>query len=239
TQGGYLDYGDTPAFRGVFEAGKIIVGATLSCIDKIVRENIPAFSPVGGLHHAFKDRASGFCVFNDICVGINYLRKKYNLRKILYFDIDAHHGDGVYYSFIDDPEVYIVDFHQRGIFPGTGDFTEKGKDKAYGTKLNIPLDYSADNTVFFREFTRVEEFLKDKNFDFIIFQAGCDSLAGDPLTFLSLTEETHKKTTKFLKDLANKKTNSRFLILGGGGYSLENIKRAWVSIVEELLKEES
>ncbi|MCM8831711.1 MAG: acetoin utilization protein AcuC [Candidatus Omnitrophica bacterium] len=235
-EGGYFDNGDTPAIKGIYEATKLIVGTTLNCIDTIIKHNIKVFSPIGGLHHAYKNKASGFCVFNDICVGINYLRKKYGIKKILYFDIDAHHGDGVYYSYEEDPYVYIVDFHQVGIFPGTGSFFERGIGEAVGTKLNIELEAGATDRHFFERFNEVVDFVEDLKVDFIIMQAGCDCMLGDPITFLNLTEKVHRETAKFLIKLANRKTNCRLLILGGGGYLLSNIKKAWVAIMEELLE---
>lgn len=235
-EGGYLDYGDTPVFEGIFKASKIIVGTTLNCIDKAIEEDTRVFNPVGGLHHAFKNRASGFCVFNDICVGINYLREKYKIKKILYFDIDAHHGDGVYYSFSEDPYLYVVDTHQKGIFPGTGDRSEKGKGKSYGTKINIDLDYGTTDEEYFEELEDIEDFLGDIKAEFILFQAGCDSLLGDPITLLNLTENVHRKVTRTLIEIADQQTNGRMVILGGGGYLVSNIKRAWITIIEELLK---
>jgi len=234
-EGGYLDFGDTPAFKGVFKGSRIVVGTTLNSIDKAIEENTRVFNPVGGLHHAYRDKAGGFCVFNDIGVGINYLRKKYKIKNILYFDIDAHHGDGVFYSFLEDPNLYIVDFHQRGIFPGTGEKRERGEGRALGTKLNIELKSGAEDRDFFRELKEVREFLDTKKIDFILMQAGCDCLAQDPLTFLNLTEEVHREVTKLLLEIAEKFTKGRMVILGGGGYLLENIKKAWPAVIEELL----
>jgi len=232
----FLDGGDTPAFKGVWEAGRIVVGTTLSCIDKAIEENTKVFTPVGGLHHAYKDKASGFCVFNDICVGINYLREKYRIKKVLYFDIDAHHGDGVYYSFAEDPDLYIVDFHQGGIFPGTGYSHEKGKGDAWGTKWNIELETGASDEDFFKELPPISKFLKNINPEFIIFQAGCDCLRGDPLTSLNLSEKVHLIVTRFLVEVAEEETKGKMVILGGGGYLAENIKRGWGRVIEELLR---
>ncbi|MCM8757651.1 MAG: acetoin utilization protein AcuC [Candidatus Omnitrophica bacterium] len=235
-KGGFLDYLDTPAFPGIFDASSTIVGTTLNCIDKAIEEKTAVFSPVGGLHHAYSNRASGFCVFNDICVGINYLRKRYKIKRILYFDIDAHHGDGVYYSFIEDPDLFIVDFHQKGIFPGTGNYLEKGKGKAYGTKLNIELKAGCQDSDFFKEQEKVKDFLEKIEIDFIIMQAGCDCLSGDPITFLNLTEKVHQQTTKILTEKAFQETEGKIVILGGGGYSLSNIKRGWLAVIEEIIK---
>lgn len=235
-EGGYLDFGDTPAFKGISKASQIVVGATLNSIDKAIEENAKVFTPVGGLHHAFKDRAGGFCVFNDVCVGINYLREKYKIKNILYFDIDAHHGDGVYYSFAARPDIFIVDLHQRGIFPGTGSKTETGMGKALGTKLNIEFEPGAKDKDFLGALEKVVEFLGKIKVEFILFQAGCDSLRGDPITYLNFTERVHRETTILLSKLADRQANGRMVILGGGGYSLSNIERAWIAVIEELLR---
>ncbi|MEM2713971.1 MAG: acetoin utilization protein AcuC [Candidatus Pacearchaeota archaeon] len=126
---GLLDYGDTPAFPGCYEAGCYVVGAVLNAVDAIFKKNQSAFVPIAGLHHAYPNSAAGFCIFNDIGIAINYSRKNYSIEKILYFDIDAHHGDGVFYSFIADPNLYIVDFHQMPLYPGTGYSYEIGREK--------------------------------------------------------------------------------------------------------------
>lgn len=233
-EGGYLDLGDTPAFSEMFKASRIVVGTTLNCIDKAIENNVKVFNPIGGLHHAFSDHAGGFCIFNDVGVGINYLRQKHKIRKILYFDIDAHHADGVYYSFNEDPDIFIVDTHQKGIFPGTGSEREKGKDKAYGTKLNIELEPGCQDEDYFKLLEKAKEFLDKIKVEFIILQAGADSLAGDPITFLDLTENVHREVAGILAKKADSQTNQRMLILGGGGYSLSNIEKGWVAVAQEL-----
>ena len=106
TGNGYLDTGDTPAFRGIFEASSYVLGSTLKALGIVMRKNNGiehAFSPIGGLHHSKRFNAAGFCVFNDIGIAILEARRKYGIKKIAYIDIDAHHGDGVYYEFDDDP----------------------------------------------------------------------------------------------------------------------------------------
>src|SRR5437016_12917500 len=120
---GFLDAGDTPAFRGVFEAAACVVGATLNAAAAIMQQECRgAFVPIAGLHHATRDRAAGFCVFNDCAVVIEALRRRHELKVIAYVDIDAHHGDGVYYAYEADPGVIIADLHQCGktLYPGTG-----------------------------------------------------------------------------------------------------------------------
>src|SRR5579885_1083584 len=166
---GYLDYGDTPAFPGIYDASASSAGSTLEAIDEICSGKVQhAFNPTGGLHHAYSYRASGFCVFNDICIGIEYLRKKYNIKKVLYVDIDAHHGDGVYYSYEEDADVYIVDFHEDGrfLFPGTGFENEKGKNEGYGKKLNIPLAPYAGDDEFLQALKKAIPFIESLDFEF-------------------------------------------------------------------------
>ncbi|MGH9909994.1 MAG: acetoin utilization protein AcuC, partial [Nitrososphaerales archaeon] len=112
---GFLDYGDTPAFKGVFEATSYVVGSTLKALDMVMKKKVDhAFNPIGGLHHARREFAGGFCVFNDIGVAIAAARNNYNVKKVAYIDIDAHHGDGVFYEFNNDPNVFIVDVHEDG-----------------------------------------------------------------------------------------------------------------------------
>lgn len=230
---GLLDYGDTPAFKGCYDACCYIVGGVLNAVDVLAKVNGEehAFVPIAGLHHAYANRAAGFCIFNDICIAINYLRKNYSINKILYFDIDAHHGDGVFYSFEEDDDVFIVDFHQMPLYPGTGYEHESGRGKVK-SKLNIPLA-NADDKIFEEKLVLVREFLADKKVDFIIMQAGVDSMKNDPLASLAF-ENAHSTATKFLLDYA-KKWNASILALGGGGYNLNNIAKGWLQIVETLM----
>jgi len=132
---GFLDGGDTPAFRGCYEAAAGVVGATLSAMEAILRGDCRrAFVPIAGLHHAARDRAAGFCVFNDCGVAIELLKRR-GLKRIAYVDIDAHHGDGVYYAFEDDAAVVFADVHEDGryLYPGTGAAEETGRGAACGS----------------------------------------------------------------------------------------------------------
>ena len=137
---GYLDAGDTPAWKGVYEAASHVVGATLNAVDAVMDGTARrAFIPIAGLHHAARGKAAGFCVFNDCAVAIEQLRRKHGIRRVAYVDIDAHHGDGVYYGFESDPDVLFADLHEDGrhLYPGTGLSEETGAGAARGTKLNI------------------------------------------------------------------------------------------------------
>ena len=235
---GFLDCGDTPAVKGIFEAACIIVGTTLKAIDLVMGKKCThIFSPIAGLHHATRTSAAGFCVFNDCGIAIEYLRKEYNIQRIAYIDIDAHHGDGVFYSFENDPDLCIVDFHQNGttLYPGTGFINETGRGNATGSKLNIPLPPNSTDKIAKSLWKTAENFIAKSKPEFILLQCGADSLAGDPITQLNLTSQFHAFVTSRLVLLANKYSNGRLLAMGGGGYNLDNIKSAWNDVIEALL----
>ena len=239
---GYLDTGDTPAFRGIFEASSYVVGSTLKALDVVIRKKNGiehAFNPIGGLHHSKRTTAAGFCVFNDIGIAILEARRKYGIEKIAYIDIDAHHGDGVYYEFEDDPLLYIADIHEDGkfLYPGTGSEWETGKGDAVGTKLNISLYPNSTDKDFITSFKRVEEFVDTiAKPELIILQSGADSLKHDPLTHLNLTHNSHNYVARKLHSLAHKHSNGRIVALGGGGYNKINIGDAWTSVIKAFIE---
>jgi acetoin utilization protein AcuC len=235
---GYLDGGDTPAWRGVFEAASYVVGATLEAVDAVASGAARrAFVPIAGLHHAARDAASGFCVFNDCGVAIEILRSRYGLRRVAYVDIDAHHGDGVYYAYESDPDVLFADFHEDGryLFPGTGRADETGVGPAEGSKLNIPLPPGADDERFRALWPRIEEHLLAGEPEFILLQCGADSLEGDPLTHLGLSEEAHAHAAARLCAIAERLGHGRVVALGGGGYNRRNLARAWTRVVQAFI----
>lgn len=236
--GGFLDYGDTPAFPGVYEAAATVVGTTLAALDAIMSGRCRrAFVPIAGLHHARRDRAAGFCVFNDCGIAIETLLHQYSLSRIAYVDIDAHHGDGVLYGFNDNPAVFIVDVHEDGrtLYPGTGSTSETGIGAAIGTKLNIPMPVWADDARLASVWQQAETFLRDVRPEIILLQCGADSLAGDPITHMAYTEQAHAMITRRLCDIADDFCEGRVLAMGGGGYHLANLARAWCAVVEALI----
>lgn len=242
---GYLDAGDTPVYKGVFEAAATVVGSSLRALEAVVEDRSAprhAFNPIGGLHHAYRGNASGFCVFNDIGVVIQRARLKYGLDRIAYIDIDAHHGDGVYYEFEKDPRIFIADVHEDGkyLFPGTGSREEKGKGDAEGTKLNVPLAPGSTDKEFIASFSEIERFIDEvAKPDLIIFQCGADCIESDPLTHLRYSSDSHKYASKSLHNLAHKYCDGRIIALGGGGYDLENIGKAWTSVLLSFISEPS
>jgi len=234
---GYLDCGDTPAIKGIFENALTVVGTTLKAVDLLMQNKANhAFTPIAGIHHARRNSAAGFCVFNDCGIAIEYLRKKYKLRRIAYIDIDAHHGDGVFYEFEDDPDLCFVDLHQDGatLYPGSGFINETGKGAAIGTKLNIPLPPNSTDKTAMALWKNAESFIDKFKPEFILFQCGADSLENDPITQLELTSKFHAHVASRLVLLANKHCPGKLLAMGGGGYNLENIKTAWNDVIEKL-----
>ena len=234
---GYLDQGDTPAFIGMYEAASTVAGSVCDAIDRIVKKEYKrAFIPIAGLHHARRHIAAGFCVFNDCGVAIEYLRAQHNIHRIAYVDIDAHHGDGVFYSFEDDPELIFVDLHEDGRFlcPGTGSESETGQRAAKGTKLNIPMAPYSNDDDFSHAFEQAEQFLIAQGADFILLQCGADSIQGDPITTLAYSEQAHAYATQRLCKLADEICEGRLLAMGGGGYNHDNIAKTWTAVVSEM-----
>ena len=228
---------DTPAFKGVYQAALTVVGTVLDASDQILSGETPgAFVPIAGLHHARRDGSAGFCVFNDCGIAIEAARQRYGVEKLAYVDIDAHHGDGVFYAFEEDPGVIIVDLHEDGrfLYPGTGAVEETGKGRAAGTKLNIPLPPGANDRMFFDLWPRVERFVEKNSPEFIILQCGADSMAGDPITDMAFSHHAHRHAAGALSRLAARCGARGVLALGGGGYNRENLARAWTAVVEAL-----
>lgn len=235
---GFLDCGDTPAFAGIYDAGLSVVGTTLDAVRRVMSgEFRRAFTPIAGLHHARRDRAAGFCVFNDCGIAIEQLRHHYQLERVAYVDIDAHHGDGVFYSFEDDPGVCDVDLHEDGrfLYPGTGAPAETGRGVARGSKLNIPMPMFADDAQFMKAWQQAEDFIRQAEPQFILFQCGADSLRGDPITHLRYTREAHAHAAARLCQLADEICGGRMVAMGGGGYSLDNLAQAWTAVVNTLV----
>ncbi len=235
---GFLDSGDTPVFKGIFEASTHVVGSTLKGLEMIMGKQVThVFNPIGGLHHARKNSAAGFCVFNDVAIAIIKAKKHYNLKRILYVDIDAHHGDGVFYAFYDDPHVFIADIHEDGqyLYPGTGSKDEVGQGSAIGTKLSIPLAPHSGDQQFKEAFNQVALFAASIAPELILFQCGADGLIEDPLAHLKYSPDAHRHAADILHELAHNYAEGRILAMGGGGYNSYNTAMAWVEVIKEFL----
>ena len=234
---GYLDYGDTPAFPGVYEAAGTVVGSGADALARMMAGDADkVFIPIAGLHHARRDRAGGFCVYNDPGVLIELLRARYGIRRVAYVDIDAHHGDGVFYEFEDDPDVIVADIHEDGhyLYPGTGFAHETGRGAALGTKLNLPAPPGADDAFFARAWPEALEFVRAAKPEFILLQAGADSIAGDPITHMRFTPQAHARAARDLARLADECANGRLLVTGGGGYNRNNLALTWNAVISAM-----
>jgi acetoin utilization protein AcuC len=236
---GMLDYGDTPAYQGVFEDASYVVGTVVDAVCRVMNNQARrAFIPIAGLHHSMPDTASGFCVFNDVGVAIKVLENEFGLERIAYVDIDAHHGDGIYYSLEDDPRVIVADIHEDGRynFPQSGFSHEIGKGAAKGRKLNIPLlPLSADDD-FLMMWEKVESFIRASKPQFIILNCGADGLYGDPLAHLHYSAKVHARAAASLCRIAEEFADGRIVAVGGGGYDLRNLGKAWTAVVEAFLE---
>lgn len=234
---GYLDNGDTPAFVGMYEAVRYVAGSVINAINRLMQnEYKTAFIPIAGLHHARRNSAAGFCIVNDCGIAIEALFKIHGLQRVAYVDIDAHHGDGVFYSFEDDPRLIFADMHEDGqfLYPGTGASNETGKGQATGKKLNIPMPPNADDALFFKIWPQVESFLDKQQPEFILFQCGADSIKDDPITHLAYSEKAHAYATRRLTKIAQQHCDGKLLVMGGGGYNHDNIAKTWTAVVDVL-----
>lgn len=234
---GFLDCGDTPAYPGIYDAACYVIGSVLDAVQCLMSNEFQhAFVPIAGLHHARRDIAAGFCVFNDCGVAIETLRSEYGVQRVAYVDIDAHHGDGVFYEFESDPDLIFVDLHEDGryLYPGTGAAEETGTGAAVGTKLNIPMPPGSDDEKFYAAWEKAEAFIDAGSPEFILFQCGADSISGDPITHMQYTPAAHRHAASRLRYLAEKHCGGRLLALGGGGYNRDNLARAWSAVLEAL-----
>ncbi|WP_339251047.1 acetoin utilization protein AcuC [Sporosarcina sp. FSL W8-0480] len=225
---------DTPIFPNMHEASAMLVGGTLTAVDEVMEGRSKyAVNLGGGLHHGFSGKASGFCVYNDSSVAIKYMQKKYGAR-VLYIDTDAHHGDGVQWTFYDDPDVCTLSIHETGryLFPGTGSVTERGNGKGYGTSFNFPIDAFTEDESFLEIYkTAIEEVAAFFKPDVILTQNGADAHYFDPLTHLYGTMEIFEQIPRIAREIAERYCDGRWIAVGGGGYDIWRVvPRAWSQI---------
>jgi acetoin utilization protein AcuC len=235
---GYLDSGDTPARKGIFKAACTVVGSVVRAVDEVMQQRYRrVFVPIAGMHHSYRDKCRGFCVFNDIAIAIERLKQHYQLNRILYVDIDAHHGDGVYYSYDSDPAVYLVDVHEDGrfLYPGSGAKDETGREAGRGLKMNIPMPMYANDSDFAAIWAQAETFMHSIQPQFIIFQCGADGMKGDPITHLQYSQQSYQLAIQTLCRLADRYCAGHLIALGGGGYNAANISLAWPTVIKSML----
>ncbi|XP_055313118.1 histone deacetylase 3 [Sitodiplosis mosellana] len=226
---------DCPVFDGLFDFCALYTGASLEGAQKLNHDHSDiCINWSGGLHHAKKFEASGFCYVNDIVIGILELLKYH--PRVLYIDIDVHHGDGVQEAFYLTDRVMTVSFHKYGnwFFPGTGDMYEIGAETGRYYSVNVPLKEGIDDLSYYQVFkpviSNVMEFYRPTA---IVLQCGADSLAGDRLGCFSLSSKGHGECVNFVKDF-----NVPTLVVGGGGYTPRNVARCWVYETSLLVDEQ-
>lgn len=216
--------GDCPVFEGLYEYALLATGATLVAAKLLLSgESEAAFNPSGGFHHAMPEQASGFCYINDMALGCIALTEAG--KRVLYLDVDVHHGDGVAYAFYDRCDVMTISLHQnpRTLFPGTGFEEEIGTGKGKGYCINIPLPVGTYDQAYMKAFEAVAlPLIKVYHPDVFVFELGADALAGDPLANLFLTNNVYVEVINHLLNF-----NKPILATGGGGYNVDNTARAW------------
>lgn len=219
-----LGFGDNPAFKGVFEWSSYSTGASLQAAEVVAKGEFDvAFNIAGGLHHAMPARASGFCYINDPAVAIKYLAALG--KRVAYVDIDSHHGDGVEAAFHDTERVLTVSLHESGrwLFPGTGFPSDMGKKRGRGFSVNLPFPPGTGDALFVAGFKEVvPAFIEAFRPDILVTQLGVDTFASDPITDLKLTTCGFEEMVKEFRALG-----LPWVALGGGGYDMDNVKRAW------------
>lgn len=219
--------GDNPAYEGIYDASSLSTGASVKASEMLVSGDADvAFNISGGLHHAMPGYAYGFCVFNDPVIAIKYLVGQ-GLR-VAYVDIDCHHGDGVQHAFYDTDQVLTISMHESGayIFPGTGFPQELGAGRGRGYSVNVPLyPYTTDDVYMWAFGEVVPPLIQAFRPDVLVTQLGIDSHYLDPITHLALTVQGFTQAVSELAKLAP----SKWLAMGGGGYDLQAVARAWTS----------
>jgi len=219
-----LGPGDNPIFPGLYDWSLLVTGATLQAVDFVAAgKGEIAFNIAGGLHHAMRSRASGFCYINDPVIGIKRLLSRG--KRVVYIDIDAHHGDGVQKAFYETNQVLTISLHESGhtLFPGTGFEYEIGEGEGEGYSVNLPFPPYAGDEIYLWAFEEVvPELVHIFQPDVVVTQLGVDTFYDDPLTNIHLSILGYERVLKKIKDLA-----PRWVALGGGGYNISNVARAW------------
>jgi acetoin utilization protein AcuC len=228
---------DDPAFAGMHDAASLVAGATLmACVAVHEGRAQHAINIAGGLHHAMPGAASGFCIYNDIGVGIAWLLAQ-GVERIAYIDVDVHHGDGVQAMFYDDPRVLTVSLHESptSLFPGTGYPDEIGGPHAPGSAVNVALPSGTGDQGWLRAFEAVvPQVLEAFQPQIIVSQHGCDTHIDDPLAHLMLTVDGQRMSYEAIHRWAHRYSQGRWIAVGGGGYEwVDVVPRAWTHLVAE------
>jgi acetoin utilization protein AcuC len=229
--------GDTPAFAGMHEAAVAVCGSSVTAAREVWEGRADrVLSVAGGLHHAFANKANGFCIYNDPAVAIQWLLEN-GAERVAYVDVDVHHGDGTQFIFYDDPRVLTCSVHESGryLFPGTGAIAERGVGAGDGYSVNIPLPAFSGDGPYMRA---IEDVIVPAVIDFapdvIVTQDGVDPHHEDPLAHLQVRMATFPGLWRVLHRLADDAAGGRWIALGGGGYNVDVLPRAWALLFAEM-----
>lgn len=234
-----LDSEDTVQFRHMHRHSARIVGGALNLADQILQGKVTNGCHLGGgLHHSLPGRANGFCIYNDISVTIAYLIQKYGQR-VLCVDTDAHHGDGIQWSFYTSDKVLNYSIHETGkfLFPGSGHYTERGDEQGYGYSVNVPLEPYTEDASYMETLEQTLSAVTESfQPDIILSVHGVDIHHLDPLTHMHCTLDSLYRVPYFIKSLADQYTGGKVLMFGGGGYNIwDVVPRAWSHVFMALL----
>jgi acetoin utilization protein AcuC len=229
---------DNPVFAGMHDAASLVVGGTLRAAEMVMRgEATRVFTIAGGLHHAHRDRASGFCIYSDLSAAIAWIREEFDAR-VMYIDYDAHHGDGPQGTFYSDPDVLTVSLHETGrfLFPGTGYVEELGEGDGYGYSINVPLEpFTEDDSWLEIHHSLLPELADAFRPEVIVLMNGVDGHVLDPLTHLRGTMRLYEETIRIVMRIADQHCGGRLIATGGGGYDIWRVvPRAWTRIWAEI-----
>ena len=236
---GYVDSPDSPASRDSYDVALTAVGGLLGAVDAVIKGRVKnafcAIRPPG--HHALKNRAMGFCLFNNVAIAAKYIQQKHHLAKVLIVDWDVHHGNGTQAAFNDDPTVFYFSVHQSPFYPGTGSAAERGEGKGLGSKLNVPLPAGSGDAEYLKVF---EEKLKPAAAafkpDFVLISAGFDASQNDLLGQMNLTPPGYAALTRIVKGLAAQYCRGRLVSTLEGGYNLEALAASVEAHVRVLME---
>jgi acetoin utilization protein AcuC len=226
---------DNPVFDHMHEASALVAGATLAAARAVWDgEALHAANIAGGLHHAMRRSASGFCVYNDPAIAISWLLAS-GAERIAYVDVDVHHGDGVQAAFYHDPRVLTISLHEHPatLFPGTGLASEIGVGDGRGYAVNVALPAGTGDAGWLRAFDAVvPPLLRSFQPEVLVSQHGCDSHRLDPLAHLELSVDAQRRAALIVHDLAHEVAGGRWLLTGGGGYELvQVVPRSWTHLL--------
>ncbi len=230
--GGLLDAGDTVVSRQSYDFARLAAGGVLTAADAVMEGEVKsafcAVRPPG--HHAEKNQAMGFCIFNNVAVAARYIQGKYSVKKILIVDWDVHHGNGTQNAFYDDDTVFYFSIHQYPYYPGTGAASETGSEKGAGFTFNSPQPAGSGDEKYLDVFKN-EFFHKAIDFDpdFVLISAGFDGHRDDPLADMSLTEKGFSSMTEIVKTIANECCTGRIISVLEGGYNLYSLRDSVLS----------